>query len=548
MALPLDTNITDDTEAVPDAHSGHHVEERTEINALGVRATALEGRADDLELVAAGLGTASTHPATDFATPSSVSSAITTHAGGADPHGDRSYADTLVANEAAARAADIAAQIAALVGGAPGLLDTLGEIATQIAADESAAAALATTVAGKQAASATLTLLSALSTTSIGRSLLTADDQAALRSILQLGGAALLNVGTAAGTVAAGDDSRLSNARTPTAHAASHAAAGPDALTLAQSQVTGLVADLAAKLTQSTADGRYDPLGAATLAGRFGGLLISGHSYTRLGGSGSYGDRHTAFPFLFAAAMGIPESEVTILGKSGGQLTSPSIGDTDNQGAGLFFRHVHPPHAFAAANYTAPSSSSQSRGQLAFLMYGINDPVRDWTVAGTLGINAYRQALRATISKLLIAREYLYDDSTIAYGGSGSWSTVATNQASGGSVKRNGTNGATVTVTLPPTVRAGDVIALFLHGNANGSGLNYSNSANTRVDLSGTAGAVTATPASGNVVAGSPPRVYIAGQGTGGTRIQMVIRLTAQAGDAGKTIVLSLAGAAPALA
>lgn len=37
-----------------------------------------------------------------------------------------------------------------------------------------------------------------------------------------LGEAATLNVGTTAGTVAAGDDSRLTNARTPTAHAATH--------------------------------------------------------------------------------------------------------------------------------------------------------------------------------------------------------------------------------------------------------------------------------------------------------------------------------------
>jgi hypothetical protein len=41
-------------------------------------------------------------------------------------------------------------------------------------------------------------------------------------------------------------DGRLSDARTPTAHAASHAAGGGDAVTLAQSQVTGLVAALAA--------------------------------------------------------------------------------------------------------------------------------------------------------------------------------------------------------------------------------------------------------------------------------------------------------------
>ena len=43
------------------------------------------------------------------------------------------------------------------------------------------------------------------------------------RTLLGLGGAATLNVGTAAGTVAAGNDSRLSDARTPTAH--THAAA-----------------------------------------------------------------------------------------------------------------------------------------------------------------------------------------------------------------------------------------------------------------------------------------------------------------------------------
>lgn len=47
-----------------------------------------------------------------------------------------------------------------------------------------------------------------------------------------LGGAAYLNVGTTAGTVAAGNDSRLSNARTPTAHAASHKNGGTDPIKL----------------------------------------------------------------------------------------------------------------------------------------------------------------------------------------------------------------------------------------------------------------------------------------------------------------------------
>ena len=43
-----------------------------------------------------------------------------------------------------------------------------------------------------------------------------------------LGNSAALDVGTTTGTVAAGDDARLSDSRTPTAHAASHAAAGSD--------------------------------------------------------------------------------------------------------------------------------------------------------------------------------------------------------------------------------------------------------------------------------------------------------------------------------
>lgn len=43
------------------------------------------------------------------------------------------------------------------------------------------------------------------------------------------------------------NDSRLTDARTPTAHAASHGSAGSDPVTVAQSQVTNLTTDLAAK-------------------------------------------------------------------------------------------------------------------------------------------------------------------------------------------------------------------------------------------------------------------------------------------------------------
>jgi hypothetical protein len=54
------------------------------------------------------------------------------------------------------------------------------------------------------------------------------------------GGAATLNVGTSAGTVAAGDDSRFTNARTPTAHAATHVTGGADAIQSATAAQDGL--------------------------------------------------------------------------------------------------------------------------------------------------------------------------------------------------------------------------------------------------------------------------------------------------------------------
>jgi hypothetical protein len=72
------------------------------------------------------------------------------------------------------------------------------------------------------------------------------------RSALELGDAATKNVGTTAGTVTAGDDARLSDARAPTAHAASHGVGGTDAITVAQSQVSGLATALAAKADASS--------------------------------------------------------------------------------------------------------------------------------------------------------------------------------------------------------------------------------------------------------------------------------------------------------
>lgn len=59
--------------------------------------------------------------------------------------------DSAISDEASARSSAITNAIDALINGAPGTLDTLNEIADQLATDESAVSALTTTVAGKVA-------------------------------------------------------------------------------------------------------------------------------------------------------------------------------------------------------------------------------------------------------------------------------------------------------------------------------------------------------------------------------------------------------------
>lgn len=67
------------------------------------------------------------------------------------------------------------------------------------------------------------------------------------RTNLGLGTAATTDTGTGPTNTILGNDARLTDARTPTAHAATHAAVGTDPVTLAQSQVTNLTTDLANK-------------------------------------------------------------------------------------------------------------------------------------------------------------------------------------------------------------------------------------------------------------------------------------------------------------
>lgn len=118
-----------------------------------------------------------------------------------------------------------------------------------------------------------------------------------LSGLPTLGGAASLNVGTTAGTVAAGNDSRLSDQRSPTAHATSHKTGGSDAIKLdelaAPTDVTTLNATVSAhgllpKLGGGTtnylrADGTWAQPAGGGGGGASSGLVIS--EATSIGGA-----------------------------------------------------------------------------------------------------------------------------------------------------------------------------------------------------------------------------------------------------------------------
>lgn len=107
--------------------------------------------------------------------------------------------------------------------------------------------------------------------TAAGRALIDDADATAQRATLGLGTSATLNVpasgNAASGEVVKGSDTRLTDSRTPTAHASTHASAGSDPITIAESQVTNLVSDLALKAPLASPTFTGTPAAPAPSAG-----------------------------------------------------------------------------------------------------------------------------------------------------------------------------------------------------------------------------------------------------------------------------------------
>ena len=220
-----------------------------------------------LRLDASGTAPDNTIPSS-IARDTEVTAAVAAHTTAVDPHGDRAYADGLAGNYATAAqgaAADTAVQPGDLATvattGAYGDLSgrpTLGTAAAAATGDFDAAGAATAAVAA-----------------------IPSDGAAATPSLRTLGTGAL--------QAAAGNDARLSDARTPSAHHASHEDGGSDEVTLAQSQVTGLTADLSGKVPTTRTVAGLD-LTADRSAADVRGALGSGtpDSTTYLRGDGQW--------------------------------------------------------------------------------------------------------------------------------------------------------------------------------------------------------------------------------------------------------------------
>lgn len=142
------------------------------------------------------------------------------------PTADKTANNTQIATTAFVRSA-----IADLVASSPETMDTLAEIADALNNDPHFATTMLNQLAGKQPLSNTLTALAGLQPgadmlpyfigngameqtpfTQLARGILSAGNVNELYAYIGLGNAASRNVGTTAGTVAAGDDSRIVNA------------------------------------------------------------------------------------------------------------------------------------------------------------------------------------------------------------------------------------------------------------------------------------------------------------------------------------------------